>query len=758
MLAVLRQITQELNNTTDLSQALAKAVKLIKESIKTQACSIFLVDYLTDEFVLVATNGLNPHAINEVRFPTKQGLVGLVGKRAEPINLENAPAHPNFYQEPIVEEEKFKAFLGVPIIHRRNLLGVLIIQQEEARRFDEDEEAFLVTLCAQFAGILAHAKSTGALNQLIHYQQQPEPDVTTVGGIPGVSGVAMGQAVVIYPPANLEAVPFRETEDISQELEKFNKAIIATKEEIQKLRARLASRVDEEELALFDVYLRLLEHVNLGHEVEEEIKKGQWAQGALKIVIGRHIQHFSSMEDEYLKERAEDIKDLALRILANLQKAQQANYSFPEKTILVGEAVSAANLAEVPRGQLIAIISASGSRNSHVAILARALGIPAVLGVDGVKLSNLDNKPLIVDGYYGHIYIDPTPTLINEFTTLIAEEAELNENLQTLRNLPAETLDGHQIDLRVNAGLAIDSGLPLSVGAEGVGLFRTEVPFMIRDTFPAEEEQKVLYKQLLAAFSPRPVIMRTLDIGGDKSLAYFTIEEENPYLGWRGIRVTLDHPEVFLVQARAMLKASVGYNNLGIMLPMVSSVNEVDEALVLINQAYHELIEEGYEVQRPEIGVMIEVPSAVYQVKAIAKRVDFISVGSNDLIQYILAVDRNNSRVADLYDSLHPAVLQALQDIVDAGHQAGKYVSICGEMASEPVAVVLLLGMGFDGLSMNPASLLRVKCVVRNFSIKEAKSLLAYALAQENSAFTRIEVEKALDHAGLGGLIRAGSH
>ena len=668
-----------------------------------------------------------------------------------------APNHPSFYAEPIVKEGKFQAFLGVPIIHRRQLLGVLIVQQEEARRFDEDEEAFLVTLCAQFAGILTHAKSTGALTQLIYPQQQLLSNSTMVSGIPGVSGVAMGRAVVIYPPTNLDAVPEREITDIEQEIVLFKQAVASTQTEIKRLRSRLENTVAEDELALFDVYLRMLDYVNLGSEVENEIKTGQWAQGALKKIIQQHIRHFSDMEDEYLKERAEDIKDLGLRVLANLQKSQQTESSFSENTILVGETISAANLAEVPKGQLVAIVSASGSRNSHVAILARALGIPAVLGLDSIKLSNLDEKSLIVDGYHGHIYIDPNPELVREFTKLIAEEAELNENLQTLRNLPAETLDGQKVDLRINAGLAVDSGLPFSVGAEGVGLFRTEVPFMTRDTFPAEEEQRVLYKQLLAAFSPRPVIMRTLDIGGDKNLPYFHIQEENPYLGWRGIRVTLDHPDVFLVQIRAMLKASLGYNNLGIMLPMISSIGELDEALAFITQAYQELLEEGIEITKPQIGVMIEVPSAVYQIKAFAKRVDFLSVGSNDLTQYLLAVDRNNSRVAGLYDSLHPAVLSALQSVVTAAKEVGKYVSICGEMASDPVAVVLLLGMGFQGLSMNPASLLRIKCVVRNFSQQEAEQLLMQAMQQENASEIRIIIEKALDNAGLGGLIRAGS-
>jgi len=757
MLAVLRQIVQEVNSTTDLSQALAKAVTLIKQCIKTQACSIFLVDYHTDQFVLVATDGLNPQSIYNARFPTSQGLVGLVGKRAEPINLEDAPSHPNFYREPIVEEEKFKAFLGVPIIHRRNLLGVLIIQQEEARRFDEDEEALLVTLCAQLAGILAHAKSTGAFKQLISQQNMDVAEVTTVGGIPCVAGVAMGKASVIYPPADLDVVPIRDAEDINQELERFKVALQETKDDINKLKERLANLVSHDELALFDAYLKMLDHVNLGHEIEQEIKKGIWAQGALKLVIQKHINAFEEMEDDYLKERAEDIKDLGLRLLANLQKHQEQSYDFTESTILVGDTISAANLAEVPKGQLVAIVSTAGSRNSHVAILARALGIPAVLGVDGVNWNSLDNTDLIVDGYYGHIYINPTPELRKEFQQLIAEENQLNENLLTLRNLPAETLDGHQVKLRVNVGLAVDAGLPLSVGAEGVGLFRTEVPFMMRDTFPAEDEQKVIYRQLLAAFAPSPVIMRTLDVGGDKCLPYFQIEEDNPYLGWRGIRLTLDHPEVFLVQVRAMLKASVGYNNLGIMLPMIASVNEVDEALRLIHQAYQELLEEGHNIIKPQVGVMIEVPSAAYQVGAIAKRVDFLSIGSNDLTQYILAVDRNNARVADLYDSLHPAVLHAINHVVSVCKSLDKSISICGEMASDPVAVVLLLAMGFDSLSMNSASLLRVKYVIRNFSLVEAKALLNFALEQESSEFIRIEVERALDNAGLGGLIRAGS-
>jgi phosphotransferase system enzyme I (PtsP) len=287
-------------------------------------------------------------------------------------------------------------------------------------------------------------------------------------------------------------------------------------------------------------------------------------------------------------------------------------------------------------------------------------------------------------------------------------------------------------------------------------LYRTEIPFLIRDRFPSGEEQRVIYRQLLTSFAPRPVTMRTLDVGGDKSLPYFPVKEDNPFLGWRGIRITLDHPDIFLVQVRAMMRASEGLNNLRIMLPMVSDVSEADEAIRLMKKAYTDVCSENIEIEMPQVGVMIEVPSAVYQARALAKRVDFLSVGSNDLTQYLLAVDRNNSRVANLFDCLHPAVLRALIQVVEGGHQEGKHVSICGEMAGDPAAVILLLAMGFDSLSMSASSLIRMKWVVRQFTMKKAAKLLQDVLGMESGVMIRCHMELALERAGLGGLVRAG--
>jgi phosphotransferase system enzyme I (PtsP) len=754
VLTTLRRIVQDVNAARDMVEALQIVVEQVKEAVKADACTIYLLDHRHHEFVLMATAGLSQDAVRKIRVKANTGLIGLIGQREEPINLDDAPSHPNFLYISEVGEDPFKAFLGVPIIHQRKLLGVLVIQQEAQRFFDETEEAFLITLSAQLAGVIAHAEAIGvSLAPIDHGETN---GMTTLVGIPCVSGIGIGQAVVVYPKAELNAVPDREIEDTDAEIALFEKALAGARKDIKLLGERLAITLPPEEQALFEVYLKLLDRASLGAEVIQEIREDRcWAQGALRRVINRHINQFDMMEDEYLRERATDIKDIGRRILSHLQEQSEVGYSYPEKTILIGDEVSAADLAEVPDGYLAAVVSGKGSSNSHVAILARALGIPTIMGATGQSLTQFEGNELIVDGYYGHVYVSPSAELRYEFLYLLEEEKVLEANLQSLRDLPTQTLDEHRIDLYVNTGLAADAGLALSVGAGGVGLYRTEVAFMVREQFPTEQEQYIIYHQLLKAFAPRGVVMRTLDIGGDKALPYFPVEEENPFLGWRGIRITLDHPEVFLVQARAMLRASEGLNNLRIMLPMISNVCELDDSLHLLDRAYGELLDEGVKVEWPKVGVMIEVPSAVYQADRLANRVDFLSVGSNDLTQYILAVDRNNSRVADLYDSLHPAVLLALSQVVQLAHKVNKPVGICGEMASDPVCAVLLLAMGFDSLSMNAGSLLKIKWVINNFKLSAARILLDEVLAMDSATLIRFHLEQALDNAGLGNLIRS---
>ena len=761
MLKILKRIVQDVTTASHLSDALATLVQRVRSAIVAEAVSVYLIDNKNAEYVLIATDGLNKQAESRVRVALDSGLIGLVGRREEPININNAPSHPDFHQNPLLGEEHLNAFLGVPIIQHRKLYGVLTVQQFEERCFDDEEEAFLITLAAQLGGIIAQAEATGELAQLT--KPRPSglagPEVTQIAlmGIGSVPGVAIGTAVIVYPPADIDAVPRQTIDDTDHEIALFLEALKATRENMHRLGRRMKSSINEDEHALFDVYLRILDKDSLGAEVVQAIQDEQLsAQAALATVIKKHILQFENMKDDYLRERASDFRDIGRRVLRELQSSQQEEIDYPRRTILVGEEITPAALAEVPEGQLAGVVSAKGSNNSHVAILARALGVPAVMGVRGLKIEQLSRRAIIVDGYYGHVFISPSKTLLAEYKLLIQEEDELNQSLESLRDKPAETTDNYRVSLQVNTGLAMDAGLSMSVGAEGVGLYRSEIPFMSRDRFPSEDEQYIIYRQILKAFAPRWVTMRTLDIGGDKVLPYFPVEEDNPYLGWRGIRVTLDHPDVFLLQVRAMMRANEGLSNLRIMLPMITSLSEVDEAAYLIDKAYAELLEEGCVIEKPQLGVMIEVPAAVYQARELAKRVDFLSVGSNDLTQYLLAVDRNNARVAGLYDALHPAMLRALIKIVEGGHSAGVEVSICGEMASDPLAVILLLAIGFDTLSINSSSLPRVKWVIRNLSIANSRKILADVMELEHSAEIRLYLQKALEDQGLGGLIRAG--
>ncbi len=753
MLNTLRRIVQEVNSAKDLPAALDIIVHRVREAMETQVCSVYLLNPDTDRYELMATEGLNKAAVGVVSLASNEGLVGYVGVREEPVNLEDAAAHPRFLYFPETGEERYASFLGVPIIHHRRVMGVLVIQQKEQRKFDEIEESFLVTMSAQLSGVIAHAEATGSIRGL-DWTGQVIQD-TRFEAVPGAPGIAIGRALVMLPPADLKAVPDKAVKDIDAEIALYRKAVEAVRIDIKRLSDKLAAQLRPEELALFDVYLLMLDDSSLGNEIIQGIHNGQWAQGALRDVISSHVARFEVMDDPYLQERASDIKDLGRRLLACLQEAGRQKLVFPKRTILVAEELTPAMLAEVPKDRLVGLVSVQGSSNSHVAILARAMNIPTVMGAINLPYQRMDELELIVDGNAGEVYCNPSQQLRQHYRELIREEIELSHGMEKLRVEPCVTLDGHRVPLLVNTGLFADIARSLERGAEGVGLYRTEVPFMIQDRFPSEKEQQFTYREQLSAFHPHPVTMRTLDVGGDKALSYFPIKEDNPFLGWRGIRVTLDHPEIFLVQIRAMLKASEGLENLRIMLPMISSLYEVEEAQHLIHRAYSEVLDEGFKVCMPPVGVMIEVPAAVYQASELAHMVDFISVGTNDLTQYLLAVDRNNPRVADLYHSLHPAVLQALLQIARACKDAGKPMSVCGEMAGDPAAAVLLLGMGCDVLSMNATNLPRVKWLLRQIRLSDAQALLSEALAQDNAYLVQSMLHLSLRNMGFGKVLKA---
>lgn len=753
MLDLLRQVVLAIGDANDLGEVLHIMASKIKEAMKTQVCSIYLYDSDKKIYALMASEGLSPHAIGNVMLNSSTGLVALVGAREEPINIDNAQSHPNFHLIPEANEQQYRSFLGVPIMHRKRLLGVMVVQQKEQRHFDSSEEAFLVTLSAQLAGVIAHAEATGSLLRMPNTQK--EESFSRFKGAPGAPGIGLGKGIVMTPATDFAGIVDKAPDSIEQELEKFEQALEASRQDIQKLSGKFADDLRPEEMALFDVYLNMMNDEALGSEVRSNIQAGNWAAGALRKVILKYESHFQKMEDAYLRERATDIRDLGTRILGHLQGTQQyvTSDDFCDNTILVSDEITPAMLMEVPAKKLSALVSVAGSSNSHVAILAKAMGVPAVMGIADLPYAQLAGLDLIVDGYRGLLISNPNQKLYNEYRSVYDEEQALQEDLKQLYHLEAKTKDGHHLPLWVNTGLMVDAVRSLDMGAEGVGLYRTEVPFMVRSQFPSELEQQQIYREQLEMFAPSQVTMRTLDIGGDKPLSYFPIEEANPFLGWRGIRVTLDHPEIFLLQVRAMLKASAGLDNLRILLPMISSVHEVESAQHLIYRAFSEVQEEGFEVKMPPIGVMIEVPSSLYLIRQIASISDFISVGSNDLTQYLLAVDRNNPRVADAYQMLHPAVLKALKDVVDGAHGENCTASVCGELAGQPAGAVLLLAMGYDMLSMNATNLPKIKSLIRGIELSWAKTLLDDVMALDDGQVIAATVQLALEKAGFKRLI-----
>ncbi len=763
MLTTLKRIVQEVIQIPVLDEALLRLASRVKQVTGVDSCSFYLADYEQQVFVLKATDGLQSDAVERVQIGFSEGLIGLVGQREEPLNIEDAHEHPRFKYYPEVHEEAFKAFLGTPIIHQRKVLGVITMQHKERRFFDEDEEAFLVTLAAQLALEITGAEVRGALSSVSMPEAQPRQKKVT--GIAGSSGLAIGVGYSTDSTIDLRRLALRKTDDKPREVQMYRQAVDTTRKQVDELSRRLDDDLPDDVKAIFQLYHHLLDANSLGREVEAKIQQNWNAASSLKMVVEDYAARFQSMEDPYMQERAIDIVDLSNRILTNilLQSEGEAPRvrQVQKDSILVAEEVSATMLAEFPQHYLKGIISIRGSNNSHAAILARAMGVPAVMGCQSVSPSLLDGKEILLDGYSGEIIISPERSIRNEFVMLVAEEALLDEKIDAEANQECESQDGCKVALLVNAGLSVDIETVARSLGKGIGLYRTEIPFMLRESFPSEKEQAKLYREVLSCVPEQQVTMRTLDVGGDKPLPYFPINEENPFLGWRGIRLTLDHPEIFLVQIRAMLKASLGLDNLQIMLPMISSVNEVQEARRLIDQAFYEVTEElsgGQDkLKRPRLGIMLEVPSVLYQLPQLARHVDFFSVGSNDLTQYLLAVDRNNTRVAGLYNSYHPAVLSALYDIVKQADANQVPVTICGEIAGEPGGAILLMAMGYRRLSMNTHNLRKINWVIRNVNLAESQRLLSCALTCHTHDEVFCYINDYLDSKGLGGLIRAGS-
>ncbi|HIB6562139.1 phosphoenolpyruvate--protein phosphotransferase [Klebsiella pneumoniae] len=747
MLTRLREIVEKVASAPRLNEALDILVTDVCQAMETEVCSAYLADNDRRCYYLMATRGLKKPRGRTVALAFDEGLVGLVGRLAEPINLADAQKHPSFKYIPAVKEDRFRAFLGVPIIQRRQLLGVLVVQQRELRQFDESEESFLVTLATQMAAILSQSQ----LNALFGQYRQ-----TRIRALPASSGVAIAEGWMDVSLPLMEQVYEASTLDTASERERLTGALEEAANEFRRYSKRYAAGAQKETAAIFDLYSHLLSDARLRRELFAEVDKGAVAEWAVKKIIEKFAEQFAALSDGYLKERAGDLRTLGQRLLFHLDDSIQGPNTWPARIILVADELSATTLAEVPQDRLAGVVVRDGAANSHAAIMVRALGIPTVMGAD-IQPSLLHGHTLIVDGYRGELLVDPEPVLLQEYQRLISEENELSRLAEDDLQRASELKSGERVKVMLNAGLSPEHEEKLGSFVDGIGLYRTEIPFMLQSGFPSEEEQVAQYQGMLQMFNSKPVTLRTLDIGADKQLPYMPISEENPCLGWRGIRITLDQPEIFLIQVRAMLRANAATGNLSILLPMVTSLEEVDEARRLIDRASREVEEMiGYAIPRPRLGVMLEVPSMVFMLPQLASRIDFISVGTNDLTQYLLAVDRNNTRVASMYDSLHPAVLRALAMIAHDAERFGIDLRLCGEMAGDPMCVTILIGLGYRHLSMNGRSVARVKYLLRRIDIEEAQELSRRSLDAQMTAEVRHQVAAFMERRGLGGLIRGG--
>ncbi len=563
-----------------------------------------------------------------------------------------------------------------------------------------------------------------------------QPHSRVLQGIPVSQGVAVGQLWSTQSALDLNDIEeiLLAKFDRAAEIDRFVQALQQTRKDILNFKNTYSSSV------LLDVYISILDSSLLQDTVIKLITLGYWAPFALKKTIEQFISDFEKIENLYLRSRSTDVLDLGKRILMYLQQKPTLKFSdahFPDAIILMTHDLSIASLADIPKSRLKGIISSKGSDSSHIAILAKSMGIPAVMGVTDVPLNISELSEILINGTTGEVTLFPTLEMIDTMQDLIQTQ-------KTAHDISKPIIENLPITLHVNTDIYSDMEQAIDLGAQGVGLYRTEVAFMMHDQFPNELTQQKIYTQVLSRFSPYPVSIRVLDVGADKPLPYFT-----PSLELRGIRLMLAHPDIFLSQLRAMLRASEGLNNLNIVLPMIASILDVEDSLALIDTAYQE-IRKQIDIPYPHIGAMIEVPCAIFQIESIMQRVDFVSVGSNDLIQYLLATDRATSQCSSFYDFLHPAVLKALSIVVQSAHRHNKKISICGEMAHSPMAAIVLLGLEFDILSMQAQNLPIISSVLRYFTVEQARDLVKELLQMDHARDIYLHLENALSQSGLG--------
>lgn len=751
-LTILEDISTLISHSQDLQETLKSIVAIVAERMETEVCSLYIYDRQKNRLTLCATMGLGQESVGKVSMGISEGLTGLVIEKMSPVMVVDALAHPRYKYFPETGEERFHSFLGVPLIEKHKPLGVLVVQTSRRREFSRDEIRLIKTISAQVSSIIVqarlldtlkdkererkeyHKRLADALRRLRSYEgkrrERTERGIWhkwrgRLAGLSVAPGFGRGTAYVLKPRLDLNSVKKERAKNPKREIERFRAAVEKGIEQINNLKQRMSSLISKEEGALFDVHRMILEDPTIIEQIEGRIRKeGYIAEYAVSSVFEQHLNSITQIEDEYLREKAADVKDVAQRLLENLSGIKEEKVNLPKEAILVTEDISPADLALLEGDHFRGIVLATGGVTSHASILAKSFEIPSVVAVDGLIETVRQGDSLIVDGNSGVIYINPSQEVIREYDRLEREYLAFNRELGEIRDMPAESQDGHRVALYSNIGLLSDIAFAQLHGAQGIGLYRTEIPFLSHRDFPGEEEQYTLYRRVVEGMGGKPVTIRTLDIGADKYPTYVrrAAPEPNPFLGWRSLRISLEVADIFKPQLRAILRVGA-LGRVRLLIPMVSSLEEILKVKEILAEVKEELEREEVPFDNQmELGIMVEVPSAVQLVSRIVREVDFLSIGTNDLIQYLLAVDRSNRKVAGLYEPLHPAVLSALMHVIEAAKKAGKRVGMCGEMAGDPLCTLLLLGMGLEEFSMGSLFIPVIKKIIRSVTYRSAKT------------------------------------
>jgi phosphotransferase system, enzyme I, PtsP len=719
---LLRRLREVMSEPASAQERLDRIVVLIANNMVAEVCSVY-VARADNTLELYATEGLNREAVHLTTMRMDEGLVGLIAREAQPLSLSDAQHHPSFSYKPETGEEIYASFLGVPILRSGNAIGVLIIQNRAARTYTEEEVEALQTT----AMVLAEMIAGGELEALA----RPGSGGTVVRrslllkAQPISEGVGLGHVVLHEPRVEIKNLV---ADDPELESRRLHTAL-------EQLRASIDDLVDSGGLSHAGEHRDVLETFRMFAQdrgwirrLQEAINTGLTAEAAVERVQSDLRARLLRQTDPYLRERLHDLDDLANRLLHQLTGAAftLAAENLPENAILVARAMGPAALLEYQRLRLRGLILEEGGATSHVAIVARALGIPAVGKAEGIVGLVEPGDAIIIDGTAGEVQIRPQPDVEAAYAAKARLRARRQEQYRALRDKPAVSKDGIAVDIQLNAGLLVDLPNIEETGASGVGLFRTEILFMVAPSLPRAQAQEALYRTIIDIADRRPVTFRTLDIGGDKVLPYLRkIEEENPALGWRAVRVGLDRPALLRTQFRALLNAAQD-RELRIMLPMVATIEEFDAAKAMLQRERERQKRLGQNAPKQvHLGVMLEVPSLLFDIERVLDRVDFISIGTNDLMQFMFAVDRDNALVSARFDALHPAFMRALGHVAKLSAEKGKRVSICGEMAGKPIEALALLGLGFRSFSMSPTSIGPVKSLVRGVDIGQLQAFVA---------------------------------